>query len=372
MIDANLQSRGTNYNSHANKTGFIVKGFLCVCIFAYAGLAKAQGVIAGTNISNTAIVSYSTGSITQEPIESSPNGNSSAGIGNGTATEFVVDRKIDLVVTGNTNANVAPGDSQAEVIFSLQNQGNAIQTFSLVSNSLLTSDNFDINSCNIQITGVTGTPVAGVTLPSTNNIKLSPDQQATVSVRCDVPFSNSGAPIINGQTATLGLLATVEQNEDGSNTTESNIDSASGVETVFVDSAGTADLVRDAMHSAIRDYIATSSSAAPELTMNKTIVSVLDPDGGDKAETGSEVTYKIQISTTGIGTLENVVITDPTPTDMTYKLNSVRLNNTNQTDISDVVDNTDFGISTVDTATINLGNFAAGSQYEILVTYIIN
>ena len=372
MKNENLQFNIATCNFKTVKTSLITSVFVSAIVFLSSS-THAQGVTAGTNISNIATVTYNTESIPQSPIESSPTGNSTSGTGNGRATDFVVDRKIDLLVTGNTNANVTPGDLQAEVTFSLQNQGNAIQEFSLASNSLLSADNFDIDSCNLEVTGVTGTPLVGVVLPTSGNILLSPDQQATVSIRCDVPFSNSGSPIVSGQTALLELLATAEKNEDGSDTIEStNTEDSAVIETVFTDGAGSNDLARDASHSATRTYIATSSTAPPELTMDKTIVSVVDPDGSDQAVSGAEVTYKIQISTTGIGTIENLVITDPTPAEMTYKLNSIRLNSVNQTDISDAVDNTDFGISTADTATINLGNFVAGNQYEILVTYIIN
>ncbi len=350
----------------------IVAGLFCLSILCYSSITNAKGVEAGTNISNMATVIYSVDAEVQDPIESSPLGNSINGTGNGAPTDFVVDRKIDLLVTGNTNANVAPGDSQAQVTFTLQNQGNAIQEFSLLSDYLLTTDNYDVNNCNIEVLGVTGTPASGVVLPTSGDIKLLQYQQASISVRCDIPVDNNGSPIQSGQTSLLGLTATVERNENGTNTIEStNSDSPNTIETVFADDAGTDDASRDGSHSAQRTYIASSSTTAPVLTLDKTILSVVDPDGGSKAIKGSEVTYKIQVNTTGIGSIENVVITDPTPLEMTYKLNSIKVNSTNHTDISDT-DNTDFGISAVDTATINLGNFAAGNAHEILITYIIN
>ncbi len=39
---------------------------------------------------------------------------------------------------------------------------------------------------------------------------------------------------------------------------------------------------------------------------------------------------------------------------------------------SDDSDKADFGLTTANTATINLGSIAAGSQHEIQLTYIIN
>jgi hypothetical protein len=67
-----------------------------------------------------------------------------------------------------------------------------------------------------------------------------------------------------------------------------------------------------------------------------------------------------------------VIITDPTPANMNYKVASIKLNNSNQSDADDGIDDSDFGITTANTATINLGNIIAGNQHEILITYIIN
>ena len=361
------QSNGSKKNT------FLVTGLLCACILSMSQESVAQGVEAGTSIINIATVSYSIDSNPQASIDSSPTGNTVSGPGNGQPTQFIVDRKIDLLVTGNTNANVNPGDTQAEVTFTLQNEGNAIQEFALQIDNLVSLDNFDPNSCNYEVTGVTGTPVSGVVLPTNGNIKLSPDQQASVSIKCDIPLDNAGNPILTGHTAQVGLIATAEKNANGTDAVEtSTIDNANSIETVFADGEGTNDLNNDAMHSDRRTYIASTGTLPPVLTMDKSIVSVVDPNGGNTAITGSEVTYKIQVNTSGTGSIDNVVITDPTPADMTYKTNSITLNNSNQSDASDANDNTDFGISNVDTATINLGNFAAGSQYEIQLTYIIN
>ena len=181
-----------------------------------------------------------------------------------------------------------------------------------------------------------------------------------------------GSPISTGDTSLIGLIATTVKNEDGSTTIETpSTDTALGIETVFADNAGTDDSNRDAMHSARRTYTAESSTILPTLTMDKTIVSVVDSSGGNTAIAGSEVTYKIQINTSGLGTINNLVITDPTPAEMSYKPGSIKLNNANLSDGSDA-DNADFGITTANTATINLGNIAAGSQYDIQLTYIIN
>ncbi len=350
----------------------IIKILLFITIFTINKSAFAKGVTAGTDIANTVIVNYSVAGTVQEPIESSPTGNSTSGIGNGVATLFKVDHKVDLLVTGNSNANVNPGDSQSEVTFTLQNEGNAIQEFSIIPDYTLTSDDFDAENCNVVVTGVTGAPLPGVTLPTSGNIKLKADQQASISVRCDIPLNYNNSPILTGQTSQLGLIATAEKNADDSLTTESiSADTAIGVETVFVDTAGSDDSDRDAMHSARRTYTASSSTIVPTLSMNKTIISVVDTSGGNTAIAGSLVTYNINVNTAGMGTINNLVVADATPAEMSYQAGSMKLNNSNLSDASDT-DNADFGITTANTATINLGNIAAGSQYDIQLTYIIN
>ncbi len=354
------------------KNSFLLVGMALLINLLSINPLFAQGVAAGTDISNTVVVNYKLAGIDQAPIESSPTGNKISGIGNGTATQFIVDRKIDLSLTGNVNANVNPGETQAEVTFTLLNESNDSQEFSLLPNSTLSTDDFDITSCTYQVLSVTGIPLTGVILPSSGNIKLKADQQANISVKCDIPAFVGGQPLVSGNSSLLSLIATAVKNNDGSSTSQSNgADSPNNIETVFADNAGTDDAIRDASHSARRRYFIANSTASPSISIDKSIVNISDSSGGSTAVTGSQVTYKILITTAGIGTIDNLIITDPTPTGMNYKTGSILLNNSNLSDSSDA-DSADFGFTNTNTATINLGNIAAGSQHEIQLSYIIN
>jgi len=331
----------------------------------------AQGVAAGIDIENKAIVNYSIAGEIQDPIESSPVGNKNSGIGRGSPTTFKVDRKIDLSVTSSGNTNVTLGETQAELNFTLSNDGNDIQEFVLTPDGTLSADNFNTSNCKVEITAVTGTPLASVILPTFDTILLSPDQQASISVKCDIPFDNNGQAILTNHKSLLSLHALANKNKDGSDTTEDNTpDSADTIETVFIDSAGTDDNKRDASHSSRATYIVLASAPPPTLSINKSIMGVIDPQGGNKAITGSEVTYKIAISTAGEGIINSVIITDPTPADITYKTGSITLNSTNLTDLTDA-DQGEFN-ATNNISTINLGDITAGSQQEITLTYTIN
>ena len=334
---------------------------------------NAQGVAAGTDITNIVIVNYSVAGAVQVPIESSPSGNSAPGTGNGQGTTFNVDRKVDLSISSNGDATVALGSSQAELSFTLINEGNDSQEYKLLTDSTLGTDDFDTSNCSTTVTGVTpGSPLAGVTLPTTGNIKLKADQKAFISVKCDIPLNNNGSQILSGQASLLSLLAVTEKNIDGSSTSQTTVPNAiSVIDTVFSDDSGTDDINRDASHSTRANYIAsTSGNPPPTLAINKSIVDVKDTSGGNTAVTGSEVTYKIQVTTSGIGIINDVLITDITPVEMNYKETTIKLDGVGLSDDDDL-DKADYGVTNANTATIDLGNINAGNQHEILLTYTI-
>ena len=374
--------RVESHRSSPNKATLLLTALLFVLqiLYAYNHEAYAQGVAAGTDITNITVVNYKIKGKQQTPLESSPTGNSVAGIGKGQPTLFKVDRKIDLLVTANTHANVAPGDKQAEVTYTLINEGNDNQEFSFLLDPALLSDDFNITNCLIVVSSLSGTPLNGVSIPTTGNIRLKADQQANISVRCDIPQNVAGQPLIKGNTALLSLYAIADKNDDGSKVQENTTtDTALGIETVFADDAGTDDGNRDATHTARTTY--TIGNEAPTLSIDKTLVHIVTPNSpsssegnnqsNDRAIKGSIVTYKISITTTGTGIINNTIITDPTPTGMTYKTGSLVLNNRQLTDDSDA-DRGDFGITNNNTATINLGNITAGNLNEIQLSYIIN
>lgn len=350
----------------------LARSLFAIAVF-YSNTVLAQGVLAGIDISNKVTVTYSIAGKKQSPIESSPTGNKFPGIGNGQNTTFKVDRKVDLTITNNGDTKVTLGESHAELNFTLSNDGNDSQEFLLSTNSILPTDNFNTHNCKVEITSVTGTPLPGVILPTFDTIKLGPDQQANISVKCDIPFDNDGQPILKDHTSLLSIKALTSKNSDGSITTEETTpESESSIETVYADTAGSDDIIRDASHSARASYITldATTSALPTLSIDKTIVSVVDPQGGNKSVSGSNVTYKIIISTTGEGVINNVIITDSTPTNMTYKPNSILLNSSRLTDAAD----TDKGSFSVpnNVVTINLGQITAGSQQKIQLNYTIN
>src|SRR3954463_14350769 len=78
------------------RVGLACVGFGAIAI---AQQALAAGTAANTDIVNRATVNFQVSGVAQTPVESSPTGNSTAGVGNGADTSFKVDNKIDLTVT---------------------------------------------------------------------------------------------------------------------------------------------------------------------------------------------------------------------------------------------------------------------------------
>lgn len=306
----------------------IMKTLASVAVLTVASSsAWAAGTTAGTDINNTASISYSVSGAAQTAIESSATGNSNPGTGNGSATTFKVDKKIDLTVTGtNTAASVAPGQTKntsgtgttTEITYTVANTGNSNEYFNITPNQVASSgtdDEFDTSSCAVTSPALTG---------SNTNYLINADQTLTVKVQCDIPAAS--ATVAAGKKSQVELLATA-------------VTAATGT-TAYADSgtsedAGTVDIVladensglsadqafntsndgsttageRNASHSAVSSYVI--STAAVKVTKTSTVVS--DPTNGTtnpKRIPGAIIRYDITVDNTGAEPADSVVITD--------------------------------------------------------------
>ena len=115
---------------------------LMLAAMTAASSAWAAGTFSGISVENTATVAYDVATITQEPIESSPTGNSNSGVGNGTPTAFVVDNLVDLDVSeiGGATTLTTPGFSGALTVFRVTNEGNTAQDYALSVANLASTD----------------------------------------------------------------------------------------------------------------------------------------------------------------------------------------------------------------------------------------
>lgn len=308
-------------------------GLACVAlgVIASSQQALAVGTNASTQINNRATVSYQVGGVGQTPIESSPTGNSTPGTNNGANTQFVVDRKIDLVVqeVGAAVTNVTPGGTNQVTTFFLRNDGNDAQGFQFAAANSAngatvtfnpTVDAFDMTNVRVFVesTACTGIGQGGLsyvaaTDTATTVPTLAADGCAFVYVVSDTPITAT-----NGQGAVVRLTATARVPTTLAALTQTaGAETAGVVDVVFGDAATGGQVARDA--AAFADDIYVISAAA--LSVGKTSTTISDPFNGTtnpKAIPGATVEYAITLTNTGAQPASVVTITDPIPTNTTF------------------------------------------------------
>ena len=293
----------------------LIKTVLSVAIMAATSATWAAGTTAGTDINNTASITYSVGGNAQTPIESSEAGNSTPGNGNGSATTFKVDKKIDLSVTPATTVNVTPNSSGA-LTFQVTNEGNSVEDFAFNISEIAGGD-FDATGC---------------TAAPANINSLAVDTPTNVVVTCNIPNSgvntaNNGGvanagTVANTKTSVIDLLASV------TGVTESTGADTAAVDVVFADNTGTATdgADRNAKHSATGTYVVNTADISVAKTSAVTKMSI---NGADVAGTGvdapkripgSTIEYTITVSNAASAgaPATGIVITDAVPANMTY------------------------------------------------------
>ncbi len=299
-----------------------------VCLLA-AGEARALGTPAGTPIANTATVSYEIAA--------------SAYTQSATAV-FAVDERIDVVVTWQDAAAVlvAPADLDRVITFLITNTGNGAETFSLAVDPLLAGDQFDPVNARVYIDANDSTTYeAGVDplyQPGVNDPLLAADAARLVFVLADIP-----AAALNGERGDAELRAT---SLTGS-VTGAVVPGAGDLGTDAVIGGGTSAMSGSYL---VADLIAAIAKSAV----------VSDTGGGSTPAPGATITYTLLVTTSGTGTVDNLVITDPLPPFTSYVPGSLTLNGSAQSDAADL-DAGDVGGTTPNQVTVALGNVAGGS-----------
>jgi len=318
---------------------------LAACFWA-GGTAQAVGTPAGTTIVCPVTVDYMFGVVPQPTLNAS--------------TSFVVDRLVNVTVTKNSDPSAAPSQPNVPMSFRVTNTGNAPQRYALQAVSRATNT-WTMNNVRLyRDNNSSGSWDAGDTLYVDAGTfgDLVSDASFTVLIAADTP-----ATVVSGQTAAYDLVATsvdagtltVSVQMAGSNT--------AGVDTVFIDSAGSAvgDAARDGKHSAAGTYTVVTASA---VSMNKTML-ILDQWGGNLPIPGATLRYTITVTVAGIGTAQNVVVSDPIPANTTFIPATLRLNAALLTDAADA-DAGDAGGTTPGTMTVQLGNLTSASPAQTI------
>lgn len=332
----------------------------------------AIGTDAGTVVENTAVLDYSIGGTPQTQIVSD-------------VSDFTVDRKVDLTVTGDQSTNyiVAPlsvtTNPANELRYKLKNEGNSDQAFE-IGVTHLTSEDFDGENCMVEVQDDLNANVAGpVAITGTKPIVDVPeDKEYNILVTCDMPDLGTAAnEVSDGELSTLEVLATaVVSTTDNTVMAESATDAEDAIDTVLADDIGGAEDVaggndpntgsttpgeRNAMHSDTQTY----EINAPELSVVKTSAVITDPFncvqsndatdatvtactiGSPKRIPGAVVEYTITITNISDAVATGVKISDTIDTDgaggsgpnvVTFVPGSIVINDSGTTEVSSFAD----------------------------------
>jgi uncharacterized repeat protein (TIGR01451 family) len=286
------------------------------------GSAHAAGTAAGTTVNNRATVNYSVGGTAQTPIESSPAGNSTAGVGNGASTTFLVDRRVLFTVSevsGNATT-VSPGQNDRVTTFTVSNSTNAAEGFALSASNLSgttlfgQTDNTDMNALRVFVDNPAGGGTAGVYDPAidtaTNINSLAVDSSVAVFIVANTPGTATNNQCANER---LRAQAAVAGSNGGTlEVADSNGDDPTLVEALFGDAGN------DGIETADDQYAVQSAA----LTIQKTSSVISDPFNGVGANRlavpGAVMEYVVTITNNGSVAATSVQIEDTLDGTLTF------------------------------------------------------
>lgn len=277
-----------------------------VCLGLGSNQAVAVGVPAGTDITNTAEVTYDVGATS---VTASSN-----------ATVVTVAEILDVVVTRQSPLNLAvsANATQQEILFTVTNAGNGPETFRLVMDSVIGSDDFDPVPSTPSIyfdTDGSGDLSPGDTAYSagTNDPVLNPDVSVAILVVNNIPST-----VVDGNIGITQFTADARTGSGPRGTVFAG-QGAGGTDAV-VGNSGAAGVSTGQYRVAGVTVTAAKSQA------------VVDQFGGQRPLPTARINYTVTVQATGTGDATNTVFGDVIPANTTYVPGTLRLNSTLLTD----------------------------------------
>lgn len=281
---------------------------LALAVVMGATAAYAAGTSAGTQIDNSATLSYTAGGSTQESVTSNTD-------------TFVVDKKIDFVVTNDDGdqVSVLAGAQDQNTTWTLENTGNADQNFTLSSSNLADgstiygdADNLDTGTQTIYYSTDGGS--SWTLYNSGDKINVAIDTNISVRVASDIPAGQSN----NGKVANIQLEATAVKADGTAETATSGADNKNSVDTVLADgvpSPAQGNSAHDGKYSAWGGYIVQT----PVLGLTKLSCVYDDPVNGTnnpKRIPGANIMYVLDINNSGSSDATDITLKDTLQNDL--------------------------------------------------------
>jgi len=339
---------------------------LCVAILFGAQAAMGTGTPSGTSIDNDATVDYQVGGVPQAQVPSN-------------TASFVVDNMIDLTVATVDGApvQVVPGDTSRVLTYTVTNDGNTVQDYSLTAQGASgtwngATDNFDATGVSVFVDANGNGTFEPPADTATYIDELAEDTAIAVFIVGDIPLDRN-----DGDGALYDLIAQTavggapgSQGADITSDDSGVPDNPATVETVFADEAGAADAQYDGQHSSTDAYLVVTASLG--VVKSSTVVS--DPINGmtnPKAIPGATVRYTITLTNSGSADAANVVLVDQIPANATYATGTITLDAGSLTDGVDAdagdYNGTNPGAVTVTIATLSQGGGSAAVTFDVTV-----
>jgi uncharacterized repeat protein (TIGR01451 family) len=320
--------------------------------------AYAVGTPVGTQITNDVTVSYNLNGSATVQMDS---------------VSFLVQEIIDVNVSWQDTANIVVLSSSPDQVltFLVTNIGNGLEEFSLtVDESPIATDDFDpadlmifIDSNNNGVFDTGG--VDQEHIPGANDISLDANglDSQIIFVVGDIPASlnvgDEGVIELTANSATTGAAG-----------------SAPGTVLVGLGDGGVDVLV--GLTEASADITGTYEVASLiDVNITKSAEIIDDTGGGGSCTAapcspipGAIIQYTLEVRAEGgVETAQNVVISDPIPTNTTYDASSITLDGSPLTDSN--LD-ADAGFFASNEVTVNLGNLNDSDTHTITFNVIIN
>jgi len=307
---------------------FLVKPGIPIAVLLFSQHALAVGTDYGTDVINLATVNYNVGGSPQELIESAPasvGGNSTPGLNNGTNTTFEVDLRVDFTLTeiDGLHTDVAIGDTDAFIAFTLTNTSNGPLDFNLLATQLNSpgtvhgQDDTDVDMAAVRIRVANTDGPAGV--PDLAD-KAYVDEIAEDDTVVIYIFADATGAFVNDDYANFDLQATAAEagllDTEGAALVDDfgNPDDPAVVDVVFAEGGALGDGIlnaQDGFHLI---------SAILEITKEATVI--WDPFNlfaNPKAIPGAIIEYVVTVDNSlGTEDADNVVITDSIDTDVAF------------------------------------------------------
>jgi uncharacterized repeat protein (TIGR01451 family) len=311
---------------------------------------------AGTSISNQARLQFQ---VQNAPGEIQSN-----------SVAFTVSQLLGVAVTSQdaTDVGVNSPDLSRALTFRVTNVGNGTETYRLSRDDALQGDNFDPLI-----------PTATLAALYIEN-GLQPGFQAT-GPNADTPYiAGSNDPILSaGSDRTVYVVSTIPAGQIYLDVARSRLIATSSQADVPGKLPGTSLPALSAMGServvgvsrGRADAIGAYRVTGVQTSIVKTVLKVLDPQGGTKIMPGAIITYRLVAEIRGKGTASSVTVSDPLPLQVRYKTGTLLLNGFLQTEAADS-DPSNVDISTSpQILRVKLGNqtapFVATVEFDTIV-----